>query len=244
MKINADLHTHTIFSHGKGTIEENVLQAIKLGLKKISITDHGSGHLFYGVKRQDWAKMRAEVDRLKIKYPEIEIDLGVEANIISMDGTIDVKKEEEKFFDVINVGYHYGVGIKKISDFFGFYILNLLAKGFPALRKRARDINTAALVSAMDRYKINMITHPGAKVPVDMDKIAKKAEQRKVILEINSHHLHLTEADLKKAMKYKVRFAVNSDAHQVNHIGLVDEGLKIAEKAGVDPGKIVNVEKS
>ena len=35
MQILADYHTHTKYSHGKGTIEENVLEAISKGIKTI-----------------------------------------------------------------------------------------------------------------------------------------------------------------------------------------------------------------
>ena len=55
----ADYHTHTIFSHGKGTIEDNVQSAISKGLKEIAISDHGPGHLTYGVKRNSVPVMRA-----------------------------------------------------------------------------------------------------------------------------------------------------------------------------------------
>ena len=62
-KMIADYHTHTIFSHGKGTIEDNVDWAIKKGLKEIAISDHGPGHLTYGVKRHSIPVMREEIDR-------------------------------------------------------------------------------------------------------------------------------------------------------------------------------------
>ena len=39
MQILADYHTHTIYSHGKGTIEENVKVAISKGIK----TPHAIG---------------------------------------------------------------------------------------------------------------------------------------------------------------------------------------------------------
>lgn len=243
MKISGDWHTHTVYSHGKGSMEDNVLSALEQGLKKISITDHGSGHVFYGVKKHRWAEMRKEADRLKKKYPQIQIELGVEANIISMDGSIDVGPDQWKLMDVVNVGYHYGVGVKKLSDVFGYYLLNLLAKGFPALRGRAKKCNTRAMILAMEKYDIHMITHPGAKVPVDIRQIAEKAAQKNVLLEINAHHGHLTLKDLKVAMEYPVSFAINSDAHESRHVGMVEDGVKIALEAGLDADRIVNMER-
>ena len=40
MKLLGDYHTHTTYTHGKSTIEENVRQAENLGLKEIAITEH------------------------------------------------------------------------------------------------------------------------------------------------------------------------------------------------------------
>ena len=50
MIITADYHTHTNYSHGKGTPEENVLAAIEKGLRRIAISEHAGAHLFYGVR--------------------------------------------------------------------------------------------------------------------------------------------------------------------------------------------------
>ena len=52
IKLFADYHTHTIYSHGTGTIIDNVMIARKKGLKEIAITDHGLRHFTYGVKRR------------------------------------------------------------------------------------------------------------------------------------------------------------------------------------------------
>lgn len=243
MKINGDLHTHTQYSHGKSTVEENVKSALAKGLKRIAITDHGSGHVFYGVKKNRWMELKEEIARVQEMYPQIRIDFGVEANIISMDGTIDVEESMLSLFDVVNVGYHYGVGIHKVSDLFGFYLLNALAKILPLLVKPARSANTRALVRAMEKYSIHMITHPGAKVPVDIGVIARKAAEKKVILEINAHHGHLTVEELKVAMKEPVHFAINSDAHHQEHVGRVEAGLAIAEGAGLEINRVVNGER-
>ena len=89
-KLLYDLHTHTTFSHGKGSIEDNVKVAIEKGLKAIAITDHGPGHLTYGIKREAIPIMRKQIDLLSKKYPEIKIYLGVEANIIDNGNYLDV----------------------------------------------------------------------------------------------------------------------------------------------------------
>lgn len=64
MEILADYHTHTIYSHGKGTIEDNVKVAIEKNIKTIGISDHGYKHIAYGVKYDSIAKMREEIDKL------------------------------------------------------------------------------------------------------------------------------------------------------------------------------------
>lgn len=35
--------------------------------------------------------------------------MGVEANVIGYDGEIDIREEEKKYFDFINLGFHDGV---------------------------------------------------------------------------------------------------------------------------------------
>ena len=44
MRVFADYHTHTVYSHGKNTVEENVVAAINANLKKIAISEHASSH--------------------------------------------------------------------------------------------------------------------------------------------------------------------------------------------------------
>ena len=57
MRQIGDYHTHTVYSHGKSTIEENVLEAMEKGLKTIAIAEHGPGHVFYGVSWNNLMKM-------------------------------------------------------------------------------------------------------------------------------------------------------------------------------------------
>ena len=70
-----DHHTHTTYSHGKGSIADNVRVAAAKGLKSIAITDHGPGHMTYGLDRAKIPQMRAEIAALKKEFPDMEISI-------------------------------------------------------------------------------------------------------------------------------------------------------------------------
>ena len=62
-----DLHTHTTYSHGKGSVENNVRAAFNKNLEYIAISDHGPGHLFYGVNREEFVNLRNDIERMNVK---------------------------------------------------------------------------------------------------------------------------------------------------------------------------------
>jgi putative hydrolase len=245
MKLFADYHTHTINSHGKGTIRENVEEAIRKGLREIAITDHGPGHLTYGVKRDGLKRMRKEIDELNKEYDNINILLGVEANLIGCGGKIDISKEEIKLVDKFLLGFHNGAMPGGIKDAFQLYLKNYLSRlGFlKFMRKKCRERNTDAMINAIEKYKVNIITHPGAKIDINTKRLAKAAGKRGTALEINSSHGNLTLEYAKIAMMENVNFVINSDAHIPANVGNFAMGIKIAEEAGIPLNRIINAEK-
>ena len=60
-RMTFDIHTHTTYSHGKGSIEDNVKAGLARGLEKIAITDHGPGHLTYGIRKDAIPAMREDI---------------------------------------------------------------------------------------------------------------------------------------------------------------------------------------
>lgn len=76
-----DLHVHTVFSDGKNTPEETVLAAIGKGMEVIGFSDHSYTpcDLSYCMKKEDAARYKAEIRRLKEKYAgQITVLLGLE----------------------------------------------------------------------------------------------------------------------------------------------------------------------
>ena len=225
-----DHHTHTTFSHGKGSIEDNVMVAVAKGLKSIAITDHGPGHLTYGIDRNKIKVMRDEIERLKLVYPQIEILLGVEANTVRVAPYIDLTEEDKMDLDIVLAGYHYGIlkaGMvpNYISDHTGLF-------GGDSSLKVA---NTAMILNALYENDIAILTHPGDKGPFDIEDIAKACVDTDTMIEINAKHKHLTIEEIKTAAKYDVKFVIGSDAHISSKVGSFEEPLMRALQAGLEP---------
>lgn len=240
MKLKGDYHMHSKFSgDSNNDLEAIVLRAIDLGLIEIAITDHGPSHTGYGIKKENYQIIRDEINRLNEKYPQINILLGIEANILGTDGVIDMDEDMLKLNDWVNAGYHFGSNLK--ADY-KIHIFNILSKFSNHFYEKAKTINTKAMVNAMKNNKINMITHPGAKGPIDVAEVAKIAAETGTMLEINNSHGHLTVEELEIAAQYPVIFVINSDAHKIENIGNVSNSIQRVQSAGVDFGRIFNID--
>lgn len=244
-----DLHTHTVYSHGKGSVRDNVVAAIEKGLSKIAVTDHGPGHLTYGMKRSSIPNLRREIEQLKAEFPQIEIYMSVEANIITKGAGLDVYPEEFKDYDFVIAGYHYGVlngycvenyirNKIKGGNNYGFIESD---RGFS---KKLRIKNTDMALKALYENNIKILTHPGDKGPFDMLALAKACEETDTLMEISTWHEHLNEDEIKLAGTHTdVKFIISSDAHHPGRVGEFQGGIDKALKSGIDMDRIVNIKR-
>lgn len=244
MRIITDFHTHTIYSrrnHAKGTIRENVESAIKKGIKELWITDHGPGHYGYGILRENFPKARKEIDELNKEFEgKIKIYLGVEANVMNYSGGIDVKDEDLKYLDGVNVGFHYGILPTNIQSFFYFLIANKLSKILPFMRNWIKEKNTDALINIVNKHKIKIITHPSDKVRVNIKRLAFACEKVGTALEINASHDHMNEDDILEALETNVKISVGSDAHSPRKIGEFKLAYERIENTKIPFDRIIN----
>ena len=235
MQILADYHTHTVYSHGKGTIEDNIKEAISKGIKTIGISDHGYKHMTYGIKQKDIYTMRKEIDELKLKYKNINILLGIECNILDDNGNIDVDDKILDVVDYIMAGYHFGskpTSIKGALNHCDNYVFK---------SKKSKEYNTRAIINAMKKNNIFIITHPGDKGDVDIKEIAKVAKETDTRLEINSSHGFLNTKQLEEIKSIGNKFIIGSDAHTPKRIGNFELAMKIIREANLDLSLVENI---
>jgi putative hydrolase len=79
----ADMHVHSTFSDGKGTVEQNIAAAEALGLTALGCVDHVR-------VSTDWVpQFVAEVNRLRSET-KVELRCGIEAKLLDTTGALDL----------------------------------------------------------------------------------------------------------------------------------------------------------
>lgn len=232
-----DCHTHSFYSKDAvSSIEENVKAAVELGLKKIAITDHCFNHK-YGIKLNDVKKIREEIERLKKIYP-IEILHGVEANLISYNGDIDLTHEQQKMFDIVLLGLHKSARKRTLGGFLGFTLPNLWCKS-----KKHKQKITNSYVLALQKNKIDIVVHLKYVCDVNVVEIAKEAVKHGTLIELNNKHTLLTQEEVNAMEKIGAKFIVDSDAHNSKDVGKCPNVMEFLRNSKVNLDAIVNLEK-
>ncbi len=109
-KITGNVHTHTKFSDGKNTAEENILSAISLGMDTLGFSDHSYTPCdeSYCMKKDALSAYKTEINGLKAKYADkIKLLCGIEFDYFSSP-------------DVVN-GFDYFIGASHYVESGGVY---------------------------------------------------------------------------------------------------------------------------
>lgn len=243
MILLGDYHTHTKYSrknHGKGTVLENACVARDKGLRQIAITDHGFNHWMFGIKRKNIAELKEEVLNAR-EITGVDILLGVESNLISADGSIDVVEGDYDNLDILLMGFHRLVKMETIKDLFYINYANGLSIFSPSKERISR--NTTAFLKALDKYPIDVITHLNFGFPTDTLAVARMAKEKGSLIELNGKRINFTDKELEIMASEGVKFIVNSDAHSPDRVGEVNKALNLIFRLGLPLNQIVNIDK-
>lgn len=242
MALLADYHTHTKFSrhgHGKGTIEDNVRSAYEKGLSQVAITDHGFNQKLYGVRRKDIPTVKEDIENAKEMYP-IDVLLGVEANIISSNGDIDIVAEDMENLDILLCGFHRLVKAPTRREQMKFVFKNIMCEIFHHTSRKQREKNTNAYINAMRKYDIDILTHLNHVCKVDVEKVARVAKETNTYIELNGKRLGMSDKEILKCLEIGCKFVINSDAHSPSRVGECHRGLEAALRLRIPDSAIAN----
>ncbi len=229
MLLTADFHTHTQYSHGKGTVLENALVAKERGLKAMGITDHGFAHLAFGLSKRKIEPLKKDC-ALATEQTGVKVLVGVEANLVSTNGDVDLKPDRYDHFDIFLAGIHKLLMFKFGTWFsFGFPNMTLTTFGVKNVPQSLVRRTTNMLIKAIKKHPIDVITHLNFTSYLDPVEVAKVAADYGTYIELNSKKVHLSDEQLYKVGQTGARFVIDSDAHspdRVGEISLVEETLK------------------
>ncbi len=225
MKIKADLHTHSIASgHAYSTIAEMALAAKKKGLKLLGLTDHGPAmpdgpheYYFYNLKA------------LPEKIHGVRILKGIEANIISKDGKLDLETALLASYEVVIASAHIIASPENLS----------------------KKETTKMYLEAMANPHVDIIGHlENPQFDLDFKEVVGAAKETNTLIEINNasfgiarHGSYNNCIEIMKLIKENNQpTVVNSDAHAAYRIGEVDKALKTALEVGIKREQILNLD--
>lgn len=232
MKLLADLHTHSKYSapfHAKDKIEQMAYAANELGLVEVAITDHGYNH-WCGTTLYKLAKARLEIDEIN-KWSKTKVLLGIEADIISEDGKLDIDEDTLQIIDILVVGYHRLIK----TDFANYF-------GRQKKTKEAIEKATNAFINAINKYPVTIVSHLDSILTTDLYRIGKACAEKGVMVEINNRHCKWTADQVNELIASGCMFVVSSDAHRSEDVGNVNRALAIVKKYNIPLEMIANVQ--
>jgi DNA polymerase (family 10) len=224
LQIKGDLHLHSQWSDGVHTIKQMAEAAKKKGYKYIAITDHSQSLKFAGGLSEERLKEQIEeIQKLNRELDDFTVLSGIEVDIKS-DGSLDFSDEILSKLDVVIAAIHSGF-------------------------KQESKMITERLVSAMQNRLVNIIAHPTGRLigyresyQVDMSEMIKVAAETGTILEINAYpeRLDLNDIHCRMAKDRGVQLAIETDAHSIDGLELMNLGVDVARRGWLEEKDIVN----
>jgi DNA polymerase (family 10) len=222
--IRGDLHVHSNWSDGFISISDIARTAEKLGYEYIVISDHTVGlGIAHGLDEKELETRQKEIEITQKAHPKLKILSSVEVNI-KASGDLDIADWMLKKLDIVTASIH--------TSFF-----------------QDKVVTTNRLIKAISHPDVDIIGHPSGRIigqrepyQVDWPKVFTACAKHKTVLEISAFpdRLDLVDYLCLEAKKYRVKFAINTDAHQLHHLDLMRFGISVARRGWLSKEDVIN----
>lgn len=217
------IHTHSSYSDGANTIREMAAGAIERGYQYLLISDHSqSAGYAGGLSAEDLKRQWVEIEALNIELAPFRILKGIESDILP-DGRLDYPEELLRSFDLVIGSLHSGLGL-------------------PA------EAQTERMLKVIENPYLSILGHltgrlllrrPEARA--DWPRVLEAAARLGVIVEINANPWRLDlDWRLALARRDSLYFSLGPDAHLISGLDDMAYGVWMAQKAGLEAGRVMN----
>jgi DNA polymerase (family X) len=222
--IRGDLHVHTNYSDGRGTIESMAEAAIALGYEYLVFCDHSQSlKVANGLSPKRLRQKLEAVREADERYEEIHLLCGSEVDILK-DGSLDYE-------DALLAELDFVVGSVHTS----------FRVGEAAMTER--------IIRAMNNPHVRTIGHPTGQVlgrrdpyEVDVSRLIQEAKNTNTALELNSYvdRLDLAAPYVREAVEAGVRLTIDTDAHDEGALGFMKFGVSQARRGWAGREDVIN----
>jgi DNA polymerase (family 10) len=222
-----DLHMHTRWSDGSGTVLDMAKEGIARGYSYIAIADHSKAlKIAGGINEREVAKQGEEIESvneaLRQAGEKFSVLKSIELNV-TPEGKGDLDDDTLAKLDIVVGSFHSA--LRRVED------------------------QTKRYLAALDNPTIHVLGHPRGRVynyrlglSADWPKIFAHAAERGVAIEIDSYpdRQDVNHGLLLQAKKAGCLISIDTDAHHPPQLAFIELGLAAALKAKIDPDKIIN----
>lgn len=241
MNFYGDYHTHTTFSHGKGSVLDNALSAKEKGLIQLGISDHGFSHPAFGLKKNRLAELKRECVEAEDRTG-VRVLMGVESNIISSSGECDLNDSLYEKFDIFLAGAHVFVRYRDFPLAFNFGAKCPIMNSFNLKpSQKLKNYITKVYINAVSTQPIDVLTHLDFRVFANVKEVADCCRQYGTYVEINTKKTHMTDEQWIDVSNTGVNFVIGSDAHSPDRIADFEKGIALAKRVGISEDRIHNL---
>ncbi|MDQ3792125.1 MAG: PHP domain-containing protein, partial [Actinomycetota bacterium] len=222
--LRGDLHVHTNWSDGKGTIESMAEAAIELGYEYLVFCDHSQSlRVANGLFPERLTAKIEAVRKADASYGEIHLLCGSEVDLLR-DGSLDYEDAllTELDFVVASVHTSFNVGLEAMTE---------------------------RIVRAMNNPYVRTIGHPTGRLlnrrdpyEVDVSRLIREAAATNTALEHNAYvdRLDLSVPYMREAINAGVRITIDTDAHDERALSFAKFGVSQARRAWVEKHSVIN----
>ncbi len=222
--IHGDLHLHSTASDGRNSIREMAEAAKARGYAYLAVTDHSKRlTIANGLDEKRLRVQMEEIDAVNSEMKGVTVLKGSEVDIMD-DGSLDLPDEILRDLDVVigSVHHRFKLGVEE---------------------------QTTRVMKAMDNPYFCILGHPTGRLllsrepyEIDIPRIIEHAAQRGCCLEINGNPQRLDLHDIyaRAAIQRGVMISVNTDAHSVEQLDLMQHGIGQARRAWIETKHVLN----
>jgi DNA polymerase (family 10) len=222
--IRGDLHVHSDWSDGRGSIEEMAGASQALGYEYIALCDHSpSVGIAGGLSPEDLDKKIEAVSTLNETLDGLTVLVGAEVDI-KADGNLDYPDDLLAKCDVVVASVHMGQ------------------------QQKERAI-TGRLITAIENENVDIIGHPTGRIidrrdpyDVDMQAVLQAAARTGTAMEINAYpnRLDLNDVWARAAKELGVKMSIASDAHDPEQLKVMKYGVTVARRGWLEKKDLLN----